>query len=144
MVPLISQRSNADLSSGIAALKNVCRLLQCARKLRPRSTEVRGLYRRSTSRTIEHHLYADDIQLSDDPSITSVAASFPNMKHCIDDLHTWCITESTESNEVRDHLVPDPCQSEMLTALRPVYMSAQLRSSLPVSYVTSLCCSTAN
>ena len=38
--------------------------------------------------SIEHHLYNDDTQLSDDPPIISVAASISNMEHCIDAVYT--------------------------------------------------------
>ena len=49
MIPLLTQRSNADLPSGIAELKNVWCLLQRAMTVRSRSTEVRDSYRGSTS-----------------------------------------------------------------------------------------------
>ena len=33
---------------------------------------------------IDHYLYADDTQLSDEPPITSITASMLNMEHCVD------------------------------------------------------------
>ena len=33
---------------------------------------------------IDHHLYADDTKLSDEPPNTSIAASISNMEHCVD------------------------------------------------------------
>ena len=39
---------------------------------------------------IDHHLYADDTQLSDEPPMTSIVASILNMEHCVDAVHTWC------------------------------------------------------
>ena len=39
---------------------------------------------------MDHHLYADDTQLSDEPPITSIAAFISNMEHCADAVHAWC------------------------------------------------------
>ena len=39
---------------------------------------------------IDHHLYADNTQLSDEPPIASIAASISNMEHCVDAVHAWC------------------------------------------------------
>ena len=36
---------------------------------------------------IDHHLYADDTQLSDEPPIRSIAASISKMEHCVDAVH---------------------------------------------------------
>ena len=47
---------------------------------------------------IEHHLYADDTQLLDDPPITCIAASISNMEHCIDAIHTWCSSKHLQKN----------------------------------------------
>ena len=38
---------------------------------------------------IDHHLYSDDTKLSDEPPITSIAASISNMEHCVDAVHAW-------------------------------------------------------
>ena len=37
--------------------------------------------------TIDHHLYADDTQLSVEPPITSVVASIANIKKCVEAVH---------------------------------------------------------
>ena len=39
---------------------------------------------------IDHHLYADDTQLSDESPITSITASILNMEHCVDAVNAWC------------------------------------------------------
>ena len=36
---------------------------------------------------IDHHLYVDDTQLSDEPPITSVAASIANIEKCVEAVH---------------------------------------------------------
>ena len=37
--------------------------------------------------TIDHHLYADDIQLSVESPITSVVASIANIEKCVEAVH---------------------------------------------------------
>ena len=136
------QWSNADLPSGITELTNLCRLLQHATKLRPRSTEAHGLYRGSTSHderyAIEHHLCAVD----------TVAFSILNMVNFIDPAHTYLVffeASSTESNEVQDYLVRDPCQSETFTAHRLQSTCRHSHNQAYQCHTRSLvCCSTAN
>ena len=53
---------------------------------------------------IKHHLYADDIQLSDDQSITSVAASISNMDHCIDAVHTRFSSKRLQLNPTKTEI----------------------------------------
>ena len=56
---------------------------------------------------IDHHLCADDTQLSHEPLITSIASSISNMEHCVNAVHAWCSTKRLQLNpsEVQDNLV---------------------------------------
>ena len=54
---------------------------------------------------IEHHLYADDTHLSDDPPITSITASISNMEQCIDAVHTWCSSKCLQLNPTKTEII---------------------------------------
>ena len=54
---------------------------------------------------IELHLYADNTQLSDDPPITSFTASISNMEHCIDAVHTWCLSKHLQLNPMKSEII---------------------------------------
>ena len=49
-------------------------------------------------RNIDHHLYADDGQLSDHPSITTVPASIHNLEVCVHEVHNWCTSKRFQLN----------------------------------------------
>ena len=55
--------------------------------------------------TIKHHFYAYDTQLSDDPPITSVAASISNIGHCIESVHTWCSSKRLQLNPTKTEII---------------------------------------
>ena len=120
MVRLVPHWPNADLASGISEIKNVCRLLQCVTRLHRRSTEVRGLYWGSTSsgRTIRHRVSSLRWWYSAlGRSTNHIRRSF-NLEYGA--LYRCCTClVLTEFNEVQDHLVWDPCQSDTFTAHRP-------------------------
>ena len=54
---------------------------------------------------IDHHLYADDTHLSDEPPITSIAASISNMKRCIDAIHAWCSAKRLQLNPSKSEII---------------------------------------
>ena len=54
---------------------------------------------------IDHHLYADDTQSSDEPPITSIAASISNMEHCVDAVHAWCSAKRLQLNPSKSEII---------------------------------------
>ena len=54
---------------------------------------------------IDHHLYDDDTQLSDDPPITSIAASISNMEHCVDAVHAWYFAKWLQLNPSKSEII---------------------------------------
>ena len=152
MVPLIPQRSNADLSSGTAEFKNVCRQLQCTARLHPRSTEVHGLCQGSTSgdRTICHRTSSLHWWYSALWRLTYRIRRSLNLEYAalhwrftylvlIDVFNCYWIQRSPRSSDSG----PVPVWN-VYSKQSSDYMSVQSRSSLPVAYVTSVCCLTAN
>ena len=55
--------------------------------------------------TIDHHLYADDTQLSDEPPITFIAASISNIKHCFDAVRILCSTKRLQLNLTKSEII---------------------------------------
>ena len=53
---------------------------------------------------VDHDLYTDDSQLSDHPSISSVAESIANIENCVSDVNKWCA----------EHLQLNPTKSEII------------------------------
>ena len=47
---------------------------------------------------IDHHLYADDTQISDEPPFTSVVASIANIEKCVEAAHVWCLSKRLQLN----------------------------------------------
>ena len=79
-------------------------------------------------------------------STTSVAASISNMEHCIDAVYLMFIEASSNWIQRRPRSSgsgPVPVWNVYSTQTS-VYMFAQSRSRLPVSYMTLVCCLTAN
>ena len=54
---------------------------------------------------IDHHLYADDTQLSDKPPITSVTASIANIKKYIEAVHVWCSSKRLQLNPLKSEII---------------------------------------
>ena len=54
---------------------------------------------------IDHHLYVDHTQLSDEPPITSIAASISNKEHCVDAVHAWCSAKRLQLNRSKSEII---------------------------------------
>ena len=54
---------------------------------------------------IDHNLYADDTQLSDELPITSIAASISNIEHCVDAVHAWCSAKWLQLNPSKSEII---------------------------------------
>ena len=54
---------------------------------------------------IDHHLYADDTHLSDEPPITPIAVSISNMEHCVDAVHAWCFAKWLQLNPSKSEII---------------------------------------
>ena len=53
----------------------------------------------------DHHLYANDTQLSDEPPITFVAASIENIEKCIEAVHVWCSSKRLQLNPSKFEII---------------------------------------
>ena len=108
MVLLLCRWTDADVSDWFTTFRHVRRPLQHTSGLSSRSVEVCDLQRGPTSRNTalcDHHLYADDTQQSDEPPITSIAASISNMEHCIDVVHVWCSAKRLQLNSSKSKII---------------------------------------
>ena len=56
-------------------------------------------------RNIDHHLYADDGQLSDHPSIATEPVSIHNMEVCLHDVHNWCASKRLQLNSNKTEFI---------------------------------------
>ena len=54
---------------------------------------------------IDHHLYADDGQLSDHPSIATVPASIRNLEVCVHKVHKWCASKRLQQNPNKTEVI---------------------------------------
>ena len=53
----------------------------------------------------DHHLYANDTQLLDEPPITSVAASIANIEKCVEAVHVWCSSKRLKLNPSKFEII---------------------------------------
>ena len=54
---------------------------------------------------IDHHLYADDTQLSNEPPITSVAAAIVNIEKCVEAVHVWCSSKRLQFHPSKSKII---------------------------------------
>ena len=54
---------------------------------------------------IDHHLYADDTQLSDEPPITSVAILHREHQKCVEAVHVWCSSKRLQLNPSKSEII---------------------------------------
>ena len=107
MVLLLCRWMDADVSGRFTTSRHVRRPLQRtsvfgALKFVTYTEDLPAVIQRFA---IHHHLYADYTQLSDEPPITSIAASISNMEHYVDAVHAWCSAKRLQLN---------PSQSEII------------------------------
>ena len=54
---------------------------------------------------IDHHLYADYTQVSDEPPINSVAASIVNIEKYVEAVHVWCSSRRLQLNPSKSEII---------------------------------------
>ena len=95
---------------------------------------------------IEHHLYADDTQLSDDTPVTCVTTSIRNMENCVGAVHAWCLSKRLRLNPKKTEVIWFGTRATLDAKQLQisVSMSVQPRSYQSKLSVTSGSCSTAS
>ena len=54
---------------------------------------------------VDHDLYADETQLSDHPSISSVAESIANIENCVSDVNKRCASKRLQLNPTKSEII---------------------------------------
>ena len=97
VIPFRSRRAHTDIPGGHGFITDVQCRLQCSSWFSAWCTEIHhfteDLPAVVEKRNIDHHLYADDGQLSDHPSIATEPASIHNMEVCVYEVHNWCASK---------------------------------------------------
>ena len=55
--------------------------------------------------SIDHYLYVDDTQLSDESPITSATTSIANIEKCVEAVHVWCSSKRLQLNPSKSEII---------------------------------------
>ena len=88
---------------------------------------------------VDHHLYADDGQLSDDPPVTDVVEALRNIENCVTAVHRWCASKRLQLNPTKTEIIWFGTKSKLLK-LQNIDINLHVGTDIikPVNFVCDL------